>query len=190
MPIQFPAQRYMSNIEQQWWLKQNSKYFDVVPAPNMGRIGVQFGLGKQGQQQGYSFAPGMAANPIRAVNLRRLSTMYQDPCQTALCNPSNLLNALYDEVVGFDRNFAEQNSRISGVSRDATGNPLAGVTVNLFRTADNVVIGSTVSDGSGNWLFYSVSGDPFYVVEYKSGAPDVFGTSPNNLAATTFQPGG
>jgi hypothetical protein len=190
MPIQFPAQRYMTVIERNWWLHQNSKYFDAVPAPNMGRIGYQFGLSKQGQQQGYSLAPGIGASPAKPVNLRRLGTMYQEPTQTARCNPANLTNVLYDDIDGFDRNFAEQNIRFSGVSRDATGNPLSGVTVNLFRTSDNSFVGSTISDGSGNWVFYGVSGDPFFVVEYMSGVPDVFGTSPNNLAATTFQPGG
>lgn len=180
----------MTVLEQNWWLHQNSKYFDAVPAPNMGRIGYQFGLSKQGQQQGYSLDPGMGVLPKQAVNLRRLGTMYQDPTQTARCNPANLLNVLYDDIDGFDRNFAEQNIRMSGVSRDSAGNPLGGVTVKLFHTSDDSFVTSTISDGSGNWTLYNVSGEPFYIVEYLAGAPDVFGTSPNNLVATTFQPGG
>jgi hypothetical protein len=116
--------------------------------------------------------------------------MYQDPCQTAICNPPNLLNVLYDEVAGYDRNFAESNSRMVGISYDASGVALAGCTVKLFRTSDDSLVASTVSDGSGNWRFDSMEGGPFYLVEYKSGAPDVFGTSPNTLTETIYQPGG
>ena len=190
MPIQFPTQRQMSVIEKSWWMLQNSKAFWQVPAPNFNQLGQPFFENKQGMQSGYALDGGYGNTPIRAVNLRRPSTMYQDPCQYAVMNPVNLINALYDKVVGFDRNLAEQNSRMSGVSRDATGVALAGCTVRLFRTSDNSLVGTTVSDGSGNWIFYGVSGGPFYIVEYKSGAPDVFGTSPNTQVETIYQPGG
>jgi hypothetical protein len=190
MPIQFPAQRRMTVIEQNWWLKQNTKCFDAVPAPNFNQLGQPFFQNKQGMQSGYALDGGLGRSGIRAVNLRRPSTTYQDPTQTAQCNPPNLLYVLYDETSGFDRNFAEQNSRMVGVSRDVTGAPLGGVTIKLFRTADDSLVGTTISDGSGNWRFDSVSGSPFYMVEYKAGATDVFGTSPNTNTETTYQPGG
>jgi len=189
MPIQFPPQ-LRRPVQEQQWLKNLTKCFDAVPAPNMGRVGYQFGTNKQGQQSGYSLDPGIGVSPIRAVNVRRLSTMYQDPCQTAIINPVNIINALYDELVGFDRNLAEQNSKMEGISYDATGAALAGVDIHLFRSSDYSFVAATVSDGTGYWRFDGMSGGPFFIVEYLAGAPDRFGTSPNTLTEVNYPPGG
>jgi len=80
------------------------------------------------------------------------------------------------------------NSRfgIAGVTRDVYGTPLGGVTCKLFRTVGDlykdVLIDETISDPQGNYLlstpFYP---DAHYVVTYKAGSPDVFGSSPNTL---------
>lgn len=71
---------------------------------------------------------------------------------------------------------------VIGVTRDVYGSPLGGVTVKLFRTSTDELVHNTVSDPSGN---YAVStpfyGEGHYIVTYKTGAPDVFGSSPNNL---------
>jgi hypothetical protein len=69
---------------------------------------------------------------------------------------------------------------ITGVTRDSTGAPLGGVTVDLFTTADDVKVATTVSDGAGNFQFPATAG-PYYLVAYKPGAPDVAGTSTNTL---------
>lgn len=87
-----------------------------------------------------------------------------------------------------DRSFrqvkpASYNASLTGVSRDNSGVALGGATVKLFRTWDDTMIASTVSDGSGNWTLYPASSGPYYLVEYKSGSPDVAGTSVNTLAA-------
>lgn len=71
---------------------------------------------------------------------------------------------------------------VVGVTRDANGAPLGGVTVKLFHASDDTLVGSVVSDPFGNYTvttpFYP---DPHYLVFYKAGTPDVFGTSPNTL---------
>jgi hypothetical protein len=69
---------------------------------------------------------------------------------------------------------------ISGVTKDSTGAPLAGVTVDLFDTRTDVKLDSEVSDGSGAYVFNVTSG-PFYIVAYKAGEPDVAGTTVNTL---------
>jgi hypothetical protein len=80
------------------------------------------------------------------------------------------------------------NSRfgIYGITRDVYGTPLGDVTCKLFRTIGDlykdVMIDETVSDPSGNYFlstpFYP---ETHYVVTYKVGTPDTFGSSPNNL---------
>lgn len=71
---------------------------------------------------------------------------------------------------------------VLGVTRDVYGSPLGGVTVKLFRTSTDELVHSTVSDPLGN---YAVStpyfGEGHYLVTYKTGTPDVFGSSPNTL---------
>lgn len=71
---------------------------------------------------------------------------------------------------------------MSGVTRDVYGSPLGGVTVKVFRTADDVLVSSIISDPSGNFTvttpYYP---DTHYLVTYKTGSPDVFGSSTNTL---------
>lgn len=71
---------------------------------------------------------------------------------------------------------------VVGVTRDVYGSPLGGVTVRLFRTSDNVLVDTIVSDPSGNYLlgtpYYP---DTHYVVAQKSGSPDVQGVTVNTL---------
>jgi hypothetical protein len=115
--------------------------------------------------------------------------MYQAPDQTASVNPAALIDEIYDETKGFDRDLGQQNNRIIGVSRDATGVALGNCVVKVFRTDDDTLVGRTTSDGSGNWTVYPIGAGPYYFVEYKAGSPDVFGTSPNTNTATQFTPG-
>jgi hypothetical protein len=69
-----------------------------------------------------------------------------------------------------------------GVSRDQYGAPLGGVTCSLFLTATKAWIMDIVSDTNGAFLLQSVySPDTHFIVFHKSGSPDVFGTTRQNL---------
>ena len=70
---------------------------------------------------------------------------------------------------------------ISGITKDSTGAPLGGCAVKLFRSTDDIMILSTVSDATGNYSFPVLVGGPFYVVAYKAGSPDVAGATRNDL---------
>jgi hypothetical protein len=75
---------------------------------------------------------------------------------------------------------------ISGVTKGGSGTPLGGCTVDVFLTATDQKLGTSVSDAVGN---YSVNigmagmGQPCYCVAYLSGFPDVAGTTINTLLA-------
>ena len=167
-----------------------AKAFDIIPAPSMARAGVPFGQNcKYSGQPGWSLDPGKPVHECRAVNLRNLSWTYDASISKSRVNPARRAFAVSDDINGNDRVLGTQNARIVGVSRDATGVALGSCTVKVFRTADDVLVGSTVSDGSGNWTAYPNQEGPYYLVEYKAGSPDVFGTSPNTNTYTTFTPG-
>ena len=76
-----------------------------------------------------------------------------------------------------------------GVTRNAYGSALGGVTVKLFKTVGggspdlkDVRIDEATSDVSGNYTVYtSYYPDTHYIVTYKSGTPDVQGTTVNTL---------
>lgn len=77
-----------------------------------------------------------------------------------------------------------ESSRVGfvGVTRDSTGSPLGGCVVQLFRTTDDLFIMEVTSDSTGNFLLQSwYSPDTHYIVAYKAGSPDVFGTTVNTL---------
>jgi len=191
MPIQFPRATgpVRSTVEGQWW-KNRAKSFYVVPAPSMAKIGVPFTQTcPYSGQQGWSLAPGKAVHEFRAVNLRNLNAPYDASISTAVVNPARKAFAVSDDASSNDRVLGTQNERIVGVSRDSTGAALGSCTIKVFRTADDVLVASTVSDGSGNWTAYPDQEGPYYFVEYKAGSPDVFGTSPNTNTYTTFTPG-
>ncbi len=69
-----------------------------------------------------------------------------------------------------------------GVTRDAQGAPLGGVTCSLFRTATREWIMDIVSGVDGSFLLQSwYSPDAHFIVFSKTGAPDVFGTTKQTL---------
>jgi hypothetical protein len=73
---------------------------------------------------------------------------------------------------------------ISGVTRDASGNPLPNCSVVIFRTPDNSVAAVGTSDASGH---YALGASPViqqYAVGYLPGSPDVAGTTVNTLTGT------
>jgi hypothetical protein len=73
----------------------------------------------------------------------------------------------------------------TGVTRDVYGSPLGGVTVKCYHAADDIMVATVVSDPQGNYLVTTPYGlDSHYLVFYKTGAPDVFGTTQNTLVGS------
>lgn len=79
--------------------------------------------------------------------------------------------------------FRPNASRITGITKDSTGAALGGCTVDLFTTVDDRQVGTTTSDGSGNYTLECSLAGPFYLVAYKPGAPDVSGTTLNTVVS-------
>lgn len=71
---------------------------------------------------------------------------------------------------------------ISGVARDQYGAPLSGVTCSLFRASDRQWIQDFTSRTDGTFTLVTwYSPDQHFIVFYKSGSPNVFGTTDQNL---------
>lgn len=97
------------------------------------------------------------------------------PGSKSLGVPPTMRGALPLPAVGF---------RISGVTRDSLGSPLAGCSVALYRTADDRLVDRVVSDAGGAYAFTSPSvPTAYYVVAYKAGGGDVAGTTANTVVA-------
>jgi hypothetical protein len=71
--------------------------------------------------------------------------------------------------------------KIVGVTQDKDGNALAACTVQGFRTASDAFVNELVSDAGGYYEFCSQYNEAHYLVAYKTGAPDVTGSSVNTL---------
>ena len=79
--------------------------------------------------------------------------------------------------------YTEESPAISGVTRDNTGAVLVSCTVYLFRTSDLAYIGTVTSNAITGAYTFQV-GDPtitYFVVAFKSGAPDVQGVTDKTL---------
>jgi len=70
---------------------------------------------------------------------------------------------------------------LTGVTRNSAGSTLGSCTVKVFGTKDDLVKAQTTSDGSGNYSVTLGDNQPVYVVSYKTGLPDVSGTTLNTL---------
>lgn len=70
---------------------------------------------------------------------------------------------------------------VRGVTRDAYGSRLGGVTVKLFRTLDDSLQASVTSDPEGNYLVTTPYTDAHYLYIYKAGPPEMYGGSANTL---------
>lgn len=71
---------------------------------------------------------------------------------------------------------------LTGVTKDSTGAPLAAVNVHLFRTADDSLVHQTISDANGVYIIPASNVLQHYLVAYKTGSPDVSGSTVNTLA--------
>jgi len=120
----------------------------------------------QNQRRG-SRSPGIVAMPGRRFGAPR---------------PNIYPGSILAGAKTFRSKLGTLNMTLSGLSRDNTGAALGNCRVLIFRTEDNSFVLETTSDASGNWSVSLLKGGPFFLVEYKAGAPDVAGTSKNNLA--------
>ena len=74
---------------------------------------------------------------------------------------------------------------ISGVTRDASNNPLGGCSVDVYETVSKLWRGNAISDASGNYAI-EIVGDraiTFKVDAYLTGSPDTSGTTVNTVVA-------
>lgn len=72
---------------------------------------------------------------------------------------------------------------LNGVTRDSSGAILGGCTVKIYKTSDHTYVATTTSNAStGAYSFSGLTdGASYYIVSWKSGAPDVFGTTDDTL---------
>jgi hypothetical protein len=75
--------------------------------------------------------------------------------------------------------------RVFGVTRDSTGAVLGNCDVDLLRTRDDFKVDDVMSDANGVYEFRGASpSETYYIVAYKTGAPDVAGTTVNTLVGS------
>jgi hypothetical protein len=79
---------------------------------------------------------------------------------------------------------AGANGRLAlvGYTRDQYGSPLGGCTVKIFRTLDDSLQATIVSDADGLYSITTPYADGHYLIVYKAGPPDICGTTINTLA--------
>lgn len=70
--------------------------------------------------------------------------------------------------------------KISGYTRNRCGDVDPGATVILFRTADNIPVATTTSDGTGYYEFTNPAGTPFYAASFSADGLRA-GVTANNL---------
>lgn len=176
MPIAFPPGKigpdYAPNNDEPSF----TSGFDIS---NVAMVGSEF--------SSMSLAPGMALdyNTSRAVNLRNMGYQYEaidfgnrpNPVPAPLMNDGAF-------VLQFD--WAASNREIVGVTRTSTGTVLSNCVIDLFETGSDLVRGRTVSGADGSFNFGNPGTGPFYLVAYKTGSPDVAGTTVNTVMPTAF----
>lgn len=72
--------------------------------------------------------------------------------------------------------------KITGITKDSSGNPTGGVTVLLFNTAANLFVDTVVSASDGSYQTSDPNNVTCFEVGYLSGSPDTTGATKNNLA--------
>lgn len=187
MPIQFPVTQRQFDLSDLTipWAKSN--YVAQVDVTNLGGVTRPF-------ENQDSFGPGLSGNysPVTRVNLRNLDADYEDVTAASRPNPATQAPipahdcGIVDPAKStFSYDYVRQ--QISGVTLDSAGAPLGSVEVKVIRTEDTLLIGTTTSDPTtGAWTLQLWAGGPFFLVEYKTGAPDRAGTSVRTLVATTY----
>jgi hypothetical protein len=89
---------------------------------------------------------------------------------------------LFGRRLSFRTTKTTQSFSISGFTRDSDGTQLDACDVVLYESATDLPVARTVSDASGNYsMTLGNNAGTFYVVAYKDGSPDVFGTTVDTL---------
>jgi hypothetical protein len=70
---------------------------------------------------------------------------------------------------------------IDGITKDSAGTVLGGCTLDLFDATTDAMLQTMVSDANGVYSFQVQPGKTYYIVAYKTGAPDLSGTTINTL---------
>jgi predicted cobalt transporter CbtA len=72
---------------------------------------------------------------------------------------------------------------VSGITKDETDTPTDGFTVYLFRMQNNIpILVDTIVSANGGLYSFSVGSDvQYWVVDYKSGAPNKAGATEQTL---------
>lgn len=145
------------------------KPFDYIPAPNMGNPGVRFTFDTLDGGLGKIIAMPNSRSP--GVNFAKVYLQHDSEPRPQVFTDAKL----------FKENDGALRTALTGVSRDSTGAALGACQIMAFRTVDKLLVGETISDGSGNWSLDLLVTGPFFLVEYKDGGTPVAGTSLNTL---------
>lgn len=99
-------------------------------------------------------------------------------------DPPNGTSGDYDYCLNL-KTYTDVVYHITGVTRDANGNPLGGCTVWLFKASDKSFQQETTSDVNGNYSF-TVLDDvtQYFIRSHKDGTPNIFGTTDRNLVGS------
>lgn len=172
MPIQWPPSDRYPQYGTDCDVRDFASAWDVT---NLGIIGADLTTD--------SLDPGIGIdNNTRGVNLRNLGSMFEQSDQYTMAPPATI-QPVYGRRSYQQTDWYRSNSALTGVTRDSTGAVLGTCEVVLYSSID-VVIGSQFSDASGNFFFPNPGTGPFYIVAYKTGSPDVAGTTVNTLLPT------
>lgn len=91
------------------------------------------------------------------------------------------IGASWGNRLAFRRGVASWK-RITGITKDSAGSPLAAATVRLFQTSDNAFLMQTTSAPDGTYeVGVKDSTTQCYLVAYKAGSPDITGATVNIL---------
>jgi len=176
MPIAFPRPKVGPDYAPDNALQAFTSGFDVS---NLGMIGVEFTHD--------SLAPGLAVgfSTGRAPNLRNLGYPFTAIDADVWPNPvpAPLMN---DGAYVLQFVTVASNTEIVGVTRTSTGTVLASCSIDLFETGSDLVKASTVSAADGSFTISNPGTGPFYLVAYKTGSPDVAGTTVNTVMPTPY----
>lgn len=74
-----------------------------------------------------------------------------------------------------------QRKKLIGTTRDGTGAVLGNCVVEGFLTATDVSVGKVTSDTAGYYELPTPYTGAHYIVAYKTGSPDIAGTTVNTL---------
>jgi hypothetical protein len=73
------------------------------------------------------------------------------------------------------------NTTLTGVSRDASGSPIGGCTIKLYRKSDDAVMDLQTSDGSGNFTFTMAPTSMTFYIRATDSSGLLVGTSLDTL---------